>query len=292
MPQIFAIQGAPGTTDNDGGAHIFGNDFKANDVGTIDAVWTYHTSSNEPNSVTVQVHRQSDQVQLAVKTTATAGFTDNAWNRVVLDTPVTYATPDELITVSNFWPAGAGGGFVYITGASEHSADGLTAVVGGIGRFKNASASLGDYPNQTFAGLANAVGIEMTLGGGAETVTGTAVVALGGIVATATGLRSVVGSVAGVLGGVSAVVLGSRTVFGVAAATLGRLTAIAAAPSATPQGETGGSWYDLLSIEQEMRQMLEEERSRVPVACPNDGEPLRTGPDGELFCPFDGWRAR
>lgn len=28
----------------------------------------------------------------------------------------------------------------------------------------------------------------------------------------------------------------------------------------------------------------------VPVACPNDGEPLRTGPDGILFCPYDGWQ--
>lgn len=27
-----------------------------------------------------------------------------------------------------------------------------------------------------------------------------------------------------------------------------------------------------------------------PVACPNDGEPLRPGPDGEPYCPFDGWR--
>jgi uncharacterized Zn finger protein (UPF0148 family) len=26
------------------------------------------------------------------------------------------------------------------------------------------------------------------------------------------------------------------------------------------------------------------------VACPNDGEPLRTGPDGQLYCPFDGER--
>lgn len=290
MPQIFAIQGAPGTTDSDNGAHIFGNDFKANDVGTIDAIWTYHTSSNEPNSVTVQVHRQSNQAQLATKTTSTAGFTDNAWNRVALDTPVDYGTPDELITVSNFWPAGAGGGFVYTTSASEHSANGLTAVVGGTGRFKNSGASLGDYPNQTFAGLANAVGIEMTLGGGAETITGIALGALGGITATATGLRTAVGPAAAALG-FSAAALGSRTVFGTATANLGRLTAIAAGPSSTPQGQTGGGWYDLLAIEQEWRQLAADERNRVPVACPNDGEPLRTGPAGELFCPFDGWRA-
>lgn len=26
-----------------------------------------------------------------------------------------------------------------------------------------------------------------------------------------------------------------------------------------------------------------------PTACPNDGTPLQTGPNGELHCPFDGW---
>lgn len=30
--------------------------------------------------------------------------------------------------------------------------------------------------------------------------------------------------------------------------------------------------------------------SQPPAACPNDGEPLREGPDGVLFCPSDGWR--
>lgn len=27
-----------------------------------------------------------------------------------------------------------------------------------------------------------------------------------------------------------------------------------------------------------------------PQACPNDGEPLVSGPDGAPYCPFDGWR--
>lgn len=29
----------------------------------------------------------------------------------------------------------------------------------------------------------------------------------------------------------------------------------------------------------------------IPVACPNDGEPLQDGPGGVKYCPYDGWRA-
>lgn len=50
------------------------------------------------------------------------------------------------------------------------------------------------------------------------------------------------------------------------------------------------SWDSLLSIVREARQVAAEEAARRPVACPRDGEPLRTGPHGELYCPFDGWR--
>lgn len=50
------------------------------------------------------------------------------------------------------------------------------------------------------------------------------------------------------------------------------------------------SWDQYLSIAKEAAQIRTEERSRPPTACPNDGEPLTTGPDGKLFCRFDGWR--
>ena len=47
------------------------------------------------------------------------------------------------------------------------------------------------------------------------------------------------------------------------------------------------SWEQLISIAQADR---DERAAWVEVACPNDGEPYQTGPDGELFCPFDGYR--
>lgn len=49
------------------------------------------------------------------------------------------------------------------------------------------------------------------------------------------------------------------------------------------------SWEQLLAIVQTDR---EEREAVVEVACPNDGEPYRTGPDGELYCRFDGYRPR
>jgi hypothetical protein len=47
----------------------------------------------------------------------------------------------------------------------------------------------------------------------------------------------------------------------------------------------------LLSIYQQAQTMAEEDARTPPQSCPNDGTPLRTGPNGELYCPFDGWRA-
>ena len=50
------------------------------------------------------------------------------------------------------------------------------------------------------------------------------------------------------------------------------------------------SWQQLLEIEQERRALKEAGPDVGDVACPNDGQPLTPGPDGKLFCRFDGWR--
>ena len=50
------------------------------------------------------------------------------------------------------------------------------------------------------------------------------------------------------------------------------------------------SWEQLLDIGTEAAQTAAAERTAPPTACPNDGEPLRSGPNGELFCTFDGYR--
>jgi len=49
-------------------------------------------------------------------------------------------------------------------------------------------------------------------------------------------------------------------------------------------------WQQLISILRDSAEEARADAQATPVACPNDGEPLRTGPDGRLFCPYDGWR--
>jgi len=49
------------------------------------------------------------------------------------------------------------------------------------------------------------------------------------------------------------------------------------------------SWEQLLDIAREAADLADDERRRAPEACPNDGEPLRRGPSGELYCRFDGY---
>jgi len=52
---------------------------------------------------------------------------------------------------------------------------------------------------------------------------------------------------------------------------------------------TGTGWYGLLAILNANYEEWKEFRERIPVACPHDGEPLTSGPNGEWFCKFDGW---
>jgi hypothetical protein len=49
------------------------------------------------------------------------------------------------------------------------------------------------------------------------------------------------------------------------------------------------SWEQLLSIREDLIEAYRHDQA-PPQACPNDGEPLVSGPDGVLFCHFDGWR--
>lgn len=102
----------------------------------------------------------------------------------------------------------------------------------------------------------------------AGNVTGTALAAFGGLGATAAGVRATSGS---------------------AVCSFGGLTA--AASSGIPAAS--GSWYGLLDILREGVALARDELQRVPVACFDCGEPLRTGPNSELYCPFDGstWAA-
>lgn len=140
-------------------------------------------------------------------------------------------------------------------------------------------------------------------------VTGTAAGALGGATGTAVGVPTVLGVAGRVLGGTTGTAAGTPTVLGAATGVLGGLAGaahVASAISGTAHGtlgalsgaavqhvvtaDVGGGWYGLMAIRDEARQMAADDQARGPLACPNDGEPLRTAPDGGLYCSFDGWR--
>lgn len=49
-------------------------------------------------------------------------------------------------------------------------------------------------------------------------------------------------------------------------------------------------WRQLLDIYAEATDVVRDELSQPPEACPHDGTPLEAGPHGELFCIFDGYQ--
>lgn len=50
------------------------------------------------------------------------------------------------------------------------------------------------------------------------------------------------------------------------------------------------SWFQLLDIKRRAEEDLKFEPQRRRLACPNDGTPYQAGPNGELYCPHDGYR--
>lgn len=74
--------------------------------------------------------------------------------------------------------------------------------------------------------------------------------------------------------------------------TLAGGAAVEAEEEEAPAASTGGGWWGLSAMIHATRSESEAARRTPPSACPFCGEPLRTGPDGGLFCLFDGWQPR
>lgn len=120
---------------------------------------------------------------------------------------------------------------------------------------------------------------------GVRKVTGVAVASLGGLAATVTGKRIVTATGVALLGAIAAVITATRTVNGTATISLGGINGSALVQAAAQV--SGGGWDGLLSILHEIRDEHARQRSEKPVAC-TCGEPLQSGPRGELHCAFDG----
>lgn len=100
---------------------------------------------------------------------------------------------------------------------------------------------------------------------------------------------TIVGTMAGSWAGTTGAMLGHRVVYGSLSGSWAGSAGVLRQGSSSAAATSGG-WDTLLAISREARAYAAEEASRTPVACPNDGEPLRTGPDGQPFCIWDGWR--
>ncbi|MFD8075810.1 LamG-like jellyroll fold domain-containing protein [Streptomyces sp. NPDC059718] len=164
-----------------------------------------------------------------------------------------------------------------VSGTAAGTFGGLTGTAAGTRRVTGMATSLFSAMSGTASGT--------------RKVTGTAALAGGSLTSSATGRRTVIGSAAAHLGGLVGTVSSPSVVIGSATASFGALsgTAHGRVPGAPEQG----SWYGLLDILREAEQQHREELQRDPVACGDCGEPLRSGPHGELYCPFDGstWAA-
>jgi hypothetical protein len=50
------------------------------------------------------------------------------------------------------------------------------------------------------------------------------------------------------------------------------------------------AWEQLAAVMAQARDEARDALTRIPSACPNDGEPLQQGPGGVLHCVNDGWQ--
>lgn len=195
------------------------------------------------------------------------------------------------------------------TDLTDHSGNGRNLTAGSTAVSTEADPPLSSNITGTAAGTFGALTGTAT---GVRKVTATAAGAFGGLTGAASGTPKVIGAAAFSGGALAGSAVGLRTVIGSAGAQFGGLSGTATAPShvtgtaagvfgaltgtarsSTPGTTEQGSWYGLLDILHEGAQTAREERDRVPTACPDCGEPLRSGPRSELYCPFDGsiWAA-
>ncbi|MFC8515482.1 LamG-like jellyroll fold domain-containing protein [Streptomyces sp. NPDC057257] len=185
-----------------------------------------------------------------------------------------------------------------VTGTATAAFGALTATASGVPKVvASATASFGALSaaasgTPTVLGSATAqFGALSATASGTPKVLGTAALAGGSLAGAAAGVRTVIASATGQFGGLTGTAVSPSHVTGSAAATFGGL--VGTAHGRGPAAQEQGSWWGLVDILREGAQLAREESTRDPEACPDCGEPLRAGPNSELYCPFDGsiWAA-
>lgn len=151
---------------------------------------------------------------------------------------------------------------------------------------------------QTFSVTPSGVAVPVALGQPAAG-NGMDVVAPGGIpVARALGTPTLVQTFTSVPSGISVpTALGQPSVAQLAGAGFPSGVAVTVALGAptvvgqpyVPPVSPPGGWWQLKGLLDAARVIRRDEQARQPVACPNDGEPLRVSIDGIVYCPFDNY---
>jgi Domain of unknown function (DUF4082) len=248
-----------GTNFNDSAALSMGLYFTVGVDGTVThARW--RAADSVTGTVKWGLYRLSDSLLLGSQSFTT--YTQGAWNTVALNTPIAITAATRYAAV--YWSQTS---YVatsaYFTTAITRGS--ITAEASG-GRFVEPSADI-TLPTNSFNNGCYFVDLVFS-SGSAVTPTGLAVpVALGQPT-------------------VSQALTVSPTGIAVPA-TFGQPTVVG---QPYVQQLTGGSWWELESILAGGRAVERWWQTVQPLACPNDGEPLKRSVDGILYCPYDNWR--
>lgn len=265
--------GAPGVADaSDGHDITTGLTFGVIADGSISAIKAFTPASGVTNLVfhLYEVTNQASGTLLASKTLL--GVAAGALVTATLDTPVAVTTNRAyraaVYNVDAHYVATLGA-----FSSADVTAGNLIAYQQGSSPFGSAlsnGAFLYDsdaYPSSSGGGANFHVDVVYTPDA-VTTIEGTGIANLGGLTGVATGVVTYKGS---------------------GTATLGGLTGEAQAEGRqpVPAAVSEGSWYGLLAIIQEDRQVREQDANRPLVECPLCGEPLQQV-GGRLHCRFDG----
>jgi hypothetical protein len=270
---VFTTQ-TPSTTDaNDSVGYALGTRIITAVAGTVLGMrWFFPSTVPTSAPVGGLYRRTSDASGTLLGSVTFSGYTAGAWCTQLFASPVPVTAGDDLVAVvytANHYVASGG----FFTGTSVVSGD-LTAPADDSvtparnGKFVTPVASIA-YPTSSFNGGCYFVDV---LFAADVTLTGAATVPL----ATADGVLDVTSTPGVVMAG------GGSALPALAYGLLDPVIAV---------GRSG--WLGLLDIVHSNRGEHAEAERVAPEACPNDGEPLTTGPDNAiLFCRYCGWRSR
>lgn len=236
---------------------------------------------------------------LASKAVASGDVIAGQYNRIELDTPLAVVTTKVYRAARHATSGRYVSTSLAFNGASISNA-GITLIESGTnpgalfpgvlrnGTFREGTA--GNYPASSFN--ASDYGIDVDdepLAGDTVEVAGvrSTTATIVGTVAVdrnASGTRAIAFTGSGTLGAVARA-QGNRTL---GFAATGEISIRSSQP-AEPTTNSGG-WYSYLNILHNMAEEVRNEAIEPPEACPDCGEPVRSGPNGELFCTFDGWQ--